>query len=669
MNGTLRRYAASIVASVVIVVAYLGSRYPELSTGQASKLAGRFAFKKYGLPEVSGHPPYKHVRQVHRSLERISAWISSLGAAVTLADLDGDGLPNDICYVDPRTDLITVACVPGTNKRYEPFALDHGQLYYDSSTMAPMGTVAGDFNEDGLVDLLAYYWGRAPVLFLRFPRKQTGTIPGLASDRYVARELVNSEERWYTNGAVQADLDGDGHVDLIVGNYFQDGARILDARAGGVEVMHEGKSKALNGGLKHLFLWGSATAGENPTAIFREVKGALSEEVNRGWTLAVGATDLDGDLLPEVYFSFDFGPDRLLHNRSSPGQLRFVELQGRRGFTTPKSCVMGRDSFKGMGCDFGDLNGDGVLDIYVSNIATRFGLTESHFLWLSTGAVDPMGRGIAPYVHGSEKLGLSRSGWGWESRLADFDNDGVLEAIQACGFIQGAINRWPELQALGTSNDRIVHNPRLWPTFKPGADLAGHDWNPFFVRADDGRYYDIAPELGLDEPMVCKGIATADVDGDGRLDYAVANQWHPSYFFHNESPGAGRFLGLHVLLPLAAQSASGPMVRPGHPDPGIRGRPAIGAIATVRLPDGRRLISWVDGGTGHSGRRSHEIHFGLGNLDRDVKLPVELRWRDTLGDPQQATFELSPGWHTVWLGGSGGSTLATHQAPIGGSYE
>ena len=60
-------------------------------------------------------------------------------------------------------------------------------------------------------------------------------------------------------------------------------------------------------------------------------------------------------------------------------------LEGARDFTTPKSCVLGHDSFKSMGVDFGDLNGDGIPDIYVSNLATRFGLTESHFLWLSTG--------------------------------------------------------------------------------------------------------------------------------------------------------------------------------------------------------------------------------------------------------------------------------------------
>ena len=89
-----------------------------------------------------------------------------------------------------------------------------------------------------------------------------------------------------------------------------------------------------------------------------------------------------------------------------------------------------------MGCDFGDVNGDGLLDIYVSNIATEFGLCESHFLWQSTGQLDEMKRGIAPYVQASEKLGLSRSGWGWDCRLADFDNEGALQAIQAVGFIK-----------------------------------------------------------------------------------------------------------------------------------------------------------------------------------------------------------------------------------------
>jgi hypothetical protein len=162
---------------------------------------------------------------------------------------------------------------------------------------------------------------------------------------------------------------------------------------------------------------------------------------------------------------------------------------------TPASYVINQDSFKGMGVDFGDINGDGLLDIYVSNLTSQWALTESHFLWLNTGQTERMNDGIAPFRQASEELGLSRSGWSWDCRLADLNNDGVLEALQANGFIQGQINKWPDLQSLGTSNNQLLHNPMFWPSLQPGDDLSGHETFAFFVRAGDGRYYDVAPKL------------------------------------------------------------------------------------------------------------------------------------------------------------------------------
>ncbi len=646
------RLVTPLMALVLIALCYGMARFPVLSSADCAKLAVNFKFDKLPLAEVAEHPAYKYVREVHPSLQRISAWISSLGAAVALADLDGDGLPNDLINVDPRTDLVTVAPAPGTGPRYQPFTLNPAPLPYDARTTAPMSILVGDFNEDGLADVLVYYWGRSPVIFLR--RKSPGVEPGkvaiLSAANYAPCELSDSGERWFSNGAVQADLDGDGHVDLLIGNYFQDGAHILDANVGGVEVMQEGLAKALSGGRKHFFLWAGATSGENPSVLFREATNVVSPEVDHGWTLAIGAADLDGDQMPEIYIGNDFGPDRLLHNESTPGHLKFTVLEGRRRFTDPKSCVLGQDSFKGMGVDFGDVNGDGLLDIYVSNIADKFALTESHFLWQSTGQLDDMKHGVAPYIQMSEKLGLSRSGWGWDCRLADFDNSGVLQAMQAVGFIKGKINRWPELQSLGTSNSRIVHDPRLWPSFKPGADLSGQNLDPFFVRGADGRFYDIGREVGFTEPMVTKAIALADVDGDGRLDFAFGNQWQPSFFFHNVSTNTGAFLGLHLLLPLAAEAGLPLRERPGHPSVDLHGRPAICAQALVTLPDGKKFVAQVDGGSGHSGRRSQDIQIGLGQLDPAVNLDVQIKWRDLAGQFQQTTLKLAPGWHTVVLG-------------------
>ncbi|HMB92970.1 MAG TPA: CRTAC1 family protein, partial [Rhodothermales bacterium] len=624
------------------------TRLPEASEQERTDLAARFAFTTLPLPEIEGPPP-RSVRAVHPSLAHLASWISSVGASVALNDLDRDGLPNDLCYVDVRTDQVIVAPVPGTATRYAPFELTPAPVPYDAATMAPMGCLPGDLNEDGWMDLLVYYWGRTPLAFLR---QDASSI--LARTTYVAQELVPGGARWFTNAAIRADFDGDGHIDVLIGNYFEDGARILDSHDTSVrQHMHRSMSRAFNGGTSRILRWTGASTGANPSVQY-EVTPLAEENIAKGWTLAAGAADLDGDGLPEIYLGHDFGPDRLLHNRSRPGQLRFVSLTGRKTVTTPASKVLGHDSFKGMGVDFGDLNGDGLFDIYVSNIAAEYALEESHSVYVSTGQIGHMQAGWAPYTDRSEPLGLSRSDWGWESRLADFDNDGVLEAVQATGFIKGTIGRWPELHEVATGNDELLASSRVWHRFLPGDDLSGHAHNPFFVRSSSGRYVDIAPELGLDTPQVSRGIATADVDGDGDLDFAVANQWESSYFYRNDSPVPGAFLGLHLLLPLDASASPGMIVEAGHPDEQMAVRPALGAVATVHLPDGRRLVAQVDGGNGHSGARSPDVHLGLGAIPPHQKLNVDVRWRDAQGQVRSEMLTVSPGWHTVVLGKTNG---------------
>src|SRR5208282_4440916 len=115
----------------------------------------------------------------------------------------------------------------------------------------------------------------------------------LTGGSYVRREIAPEGGRWFTNAATLADLDGDGHADLIVGNYFPDDARVLDAQAGGREAMQHSMSRADNGGRKHLLRWIGAARGSQPSVRFEEVVGVLDEPVACGWTLAIGAVDLD----------------------------------------------------------------------------------------------------------------------------------------------------------------------------------------------------------------------------------------------------------------------------------------------------------------------------------------------------------------------------------------
>jgi len=175
--------------------------------------------------------------------------------------------------------------------------------------------------------------------------------------------------------------------------------------------------------------------------------------------------------------------------------VKFQELHGEPGFTRSTSMVMGHDSFKGMSIDFGDVNHDGIFDMFVSNIGSPFALQEGHFLWVSTGRTDRMKDGFAPWIDRADDVGVSHSAWAWDARFEDFDNDGVLELVQATGLVKGNANRWPDLAQVGAANDVLVKYQSSWPKFLVGSDVDGSFTKPFWVLGSNGRYVDLANNL------------------------------------------------------------------------------------------------------------------------------------------------------------------------------
>ncbi|MFE3172976.1 CRTAC1 family protein [Amycolatopsis sp. NPDC059090] len=633
MRPFLRRHLARLVALFGCTAVFAFTVVPQPSSAEETELAHQFSFTSAQISPDNA-PGGRHVRTVAPAYEQIRSWISSVGAATALFAADGGLIAHDVCLVDPRTDTVTVEPAPGTGARYQPFTLVPSGLEMPSFA-APMGCLPADVDENGRQDVVVYYWGRSPVIFERLP----GNTPSAAAFR--PRELVSPCQVWNTNAATIGDFDGDGHTDLVFGNYFPDGARVLDPTAHQPElVMNDSLSHAVNGGTLRLFR--SAGAGR-----FAEEPDAFPPGTRTGWALALAAQDIGGRGRPDLYVANDFGPDHLLVNESTPGHAAFRTATGTRHATTPKSKVLGNDSFKGMGVAFADLDAKGVPDILVSNITEPYALQESNFAYQSTAdraeTGDQLRNGVAPYDDHSEDLGLSRTGWSWDVKAADFGNSGSEEVMHATGFVAGEVNRWAQLQETAMSNDLVLSHPALWPRFTEGTDLSGHDRNTFFARGSDGRYVNVADQVGVGTDAVSRSFAVGDVDGDGRLDFVVANQWAPSTLYRNTSP-AGAFLGLRLRKPVGDNAC-----RANAPGPTS---PAIGAEAEVAAPGGGKRLQQVYPANGHNGVNAPDLHFGLGS-EPPSSVPVRLAWRDGCGHRHDGSVMLPPGWHQLRLNPDG----------------
>lgn len=611
MSMSLRRMLPGALATVLVAAIGVFTVRPAPDPGEMDVLAARFAFEVHPLNTAPAGA--QHVRVVAPDVSGIRSWISAVGAAVALLDADGNRRHDDVCLVDPRDDSVRVFPVPGTGDRYPAASLSPPPGPIDH--FAPMGCVPTDLDADGDSDLIVYYWGRSPVQFLRIG---AGWHPV---------ELVQPAQVWNTTALVVGDLDGDGAPDVLVGNYFPDGARLLDPGAAGDGRMHmqAGMADAGNGGTNRAFL--SRPGPPDTAPAWLDASTGVPDRAARSWTLAFGLQDLTGDLLPEVYLANDFGPDHLLVNHSRPGQLDLRPVVGTRSALVPKSKVLGRDSFKGMGVTYTYPDGAELPTIVVSNITTPWGLQESNFAFTPTGPGADLLDGRLPYKDRSEALGLSRSGWAWDVKAVDFDGDGNDELLQATGFVAGKRWRWPELQELAMANDQLLQHPWAWPHFRPGDDISGHQANVLWTR-HGGRYIDIAPQSGLGHRDVSRGIAIGDVDLDGRPDALVANQWQDSRLVLNRSRSTSQST-------LILKRAGGG---------GRQTTLALGASVVARPGDGRPdLRAQLYPSNGHAGVSSPELFFAVDGIT-----PFVVSWR-TAGGVRTAQVSLGPGRHELVL--------------------
>jgi enediyne biosynthesis protein E4 len=645
-RARLRRIAPAAAAIVLLTVSFVIAQRPTASASEINQIASAYKFEQMPIAMPPGYHPTQTIRQVNPAYKNIQAWISSVGAGVALTDVTGHGRDDGLCIVDPRTNdvIVTYAPTAPPQDRFTPFVLNAAPLPV-TSDMAPMGCVPGDYNGDGRMDFLVDYWGRSPIIFLA---RSTAKTPSASAYRPVemlpgasADGQYNGPD-WNTNDVTVADFDGTGHPDLFIGNYFPN-SEVLDPNGVDDVQMPSSLSNAQNGGGDYIYKWTGGTSGPNPTVSYQLVPNAIPYADSTGWTLGGATADLTGDGLPDLYIANDFGPGHLLYNDSTPGNIHFTTDIGNRGIATPKSFVVGKGSFKGMGVDFGDLSDNGKFDFMVSNITTAMGLEESNFVFMNQASSDKqmqqdLASGDAPFNQDAEQLGMAFTGWSWDLKMGDFLNSGNDDVVQTDGFIQGSINRWNWLQELAMTNDDLLSNPADWPLVQAGDDIAGNQCVAFYASAPGGGYVNIDKQLGLcSNTTPTRGVATADTTGDGHLDFAVARQWGPPAFYANESPDLGNYLGLDLYRPAAGGGT------PGQGLAGI-GSPAYGTTVQISYP-GHTQISQLDGGSGSGGKRSFEVSFGLGSYHGPVT--VKLHWLDASGQLRTQTLTLTPGTHNL----------------------
>lgn len=647
-RARLRRLVPAAVALALLAALFAVAQRPTASAAEVQRIASKYRLTEMPVAMPPGYHQTQTIRQVNPDYKNLQAWISSVGAGIALSDVTGHGRDDGMCIVDPRTDDVVVTYAPTAPRadRFTPFVLNAAPLPM-TSAMAPMGCVPGDYNADGRTDFLVYYWGRSPIVFLA---RSTAKSPSPSA--YRPQELLPGSSvknqydgpDWNTNDVTVADFDGTGHPDLFVGNYFPD-SEVLNPHGIDNVQMPSSLSNAKNGGGDYVYRWTGGTSGPDPTVSYKEVPNAIPYVDATGWTLGAATADLTGSGLPDLYVANDFGPGHLLYNDSTPGNIRFSVANGDRGLTTPKSFVVGKGSFKGMGVDFGDLRDNSRFDFMVSNITTPWGLEESNFVFMNQASSGKQMRqdlfaGVAPFSQNAEQLGMAFTGWAWDVKMADFLNSGNLDVVQTDGFVKGKVDRWNWLQEMAMSNDDLLSNPADWPLVQAGDDIAGNQCLAFYASVPGGTYVNIDRQLGLCRNTTpTRGVAVADSQANGHLDFAVARQWGPPAFYANQSPDLGHYLGLELYRPAIGTDT------PGRDLEGV-GSPAYGTTVQISYP-GHTQVSQLDGGSGSGGKRSLEVYFGLGSYHGPVT--VRMHWRDASRKLHSQTLTLTPGTHNLLL--------------------
>ena len=509
----------------------------------------------------------------------------TMGSGAGFFDADGDG-DDDVVLVNgtwwPGHEGDGAAPTSGL------FANNGAGVFADvtagsglDTSVAGMGVTAADYDADGDIDL--YLTTLGPNLLLRreagLHYAEVGAVAGVAGVPWTD-DTGRPHPEWST-GAAWADVDNDGWLDLLVTNY------VRWSPENDLYFSFDGKGKS--------YATPQQYPGSTPR-LYRNVGGGSFTEVTEtagvylphAKSMGVAPADLDGDGWVDLLITNDTQPNFLLHNR---GDGRFEEAGLAAGIGYDES---GR-ARAGMGVDVADLADDGVLAIGIGNFSR-----EALSLYRQTAP------GAAVFVDGAGKSRLVQSTLTMLTfglKFLDYDLDGRLDLMLVNGHIE------PEISAV-QKEIRYAQPPQLF-------------WND-----GEGHLIEAGAAAGaaFAEPLVGRGLAIGDLEGDGDPDALItANGGRPRLLRNDGGSAAGRAL----VLALRGRAPN---------------RDALGARVTV-IVAGRARAAQMRSGSSYLSQHAARLTFGLGDAWRADEVTV--RWPDRTHETFGA---LAPGHHTLEQG-------------------
>lgn len=503
--------------------------------------------------------------------------VEIVGGGALVFDYDEDGWP-DLFFVNGRPlpgdpGGATVGHRLYRNRgdgTFEDRTAEAGLLDGPEAAAYGMGGVAGDLDGDGDADLFLTHFGAER----RFENRGDGTfreVPGAGGA---------SDPRWTTSAAL-FDAEGDGDLDIYAANYLD---YSLDR--------HRDCVSPVRGLLAYCHPQEYPGAADS----FFENRGDgrfLTVPVpgtEDGKGLGVAVTDLEADGTPEIYVANDTTPNFLLRVEAEGGGVRFRET----GFASGVAYNEEGLPEAGMGADWGDPDGDGRMDLIVTNFDfetnTLYRNLGGGFFLDATAAFGLGGESLTELAFGCD--------------FADFDNDG-----------------WPDLAiANGHILDNIAEIQSNLTFAQPGQVFRNHGGR--FRRAGES-------EGALAVPRVRRALASFDYDRDGDLDLALASNRGPAELLANEGGAAlGGAFGLRLV--------------------GARtNRDGVGAVVTRRDGDWTRREE-RQAGASFLSQHDPVVWFGIGEAADSGEVAV--RWPSGVSETLSG---LAAGWIHVLKEGRG----------------